>query len=116
MATTTLSPAYGRTLAQRRAPHLQTDRQLRPVNRQQRQIHAVEAALLDKRSRQVLPRDDDMGLGLRDVSGHVRRRQNEAVAEIDAVAGPWLLRRAVDVHGERLEAGMDPIAPAPGSA
>ena len=93
-------------LAQRRTAHLQADRQLRPVNRQQRQIHAFEVALLDERSRQVLPGDDDMGLRLRDVSGHVRRREDEAVAEINAVARPWLLRRAVDMDGERLKAGL----------
>ena len=98
-------------LAQRRAAHLQTDRQLRPVNRQQRQIHAFEAALLDERGWQILPGDDDMGLRLRDISGHVRRREDEAVAEINAVAGPWLLRRAVDVDGERLEVGLIRLRP-----
>ena len=56
----------GRMLAERRAAHLQTDWQFRSVDRQKRQIHAVETAFLDERGGQVLPGDDDMRLRLRE--------------------------------------------------
>ena len=78
----------GRMLAQRRAAHLQTDWQLRSVDRQKRQIDGVERAFLDERSRQILASNEDVGLRLRELPGHVRRRQNEAIAEINAIARP----------------------------
>ena len=88
MATTTLSPAMGGR------SHSGVRRICRPtgsfVPSTDKSVRSTPSRLplLDERGRQILPGDDDMGLRLRDVSGDVRRRQNEAVAKINAITRP----------------------------
>ena len=55
-----------------------------------------------------------MGLRVGEGSGHVRSGEDKSVAEIYPVPRPGLLRRAVDVNGERLEVGVGGLRPRPG--
>jgi hypothetical protein len=71
----------------------------------------LEIAFLDQPGRQVLPGDNDVGLGKGEGSGHVRSCEDEPVAKIDPISGPGLLWRAVDVDGERLEVGVGGLRP-----
>src|SRR5277367_510477 len=55
-----------------------------------------------------------MGLRVGEGSGHVRSGEDKSVAEIYPIPRPGLLRRAVDVNGERLEVGVGGLRPHPG--
>ena len=72
-------------------------------------VHIISPA--GQRIGQILPGDNDMRFRLRHVSSHMGRCQDKAVAKVNAISRPWLLRRAVDVHREGFEVGRIGLRP-----
>src|SRR6266700_3224379 len=86
-------------LTQRQTAQPHPDRKLPLVHGEERQVHVVEVAILENSGRELLAADLHSGVSPETETRHMSGRNDNPVAQVDALAGPGLLRSPVDVDG-----------------